>query len=174
VGAPGDERVQADELFRDPMAIALPADHPLVHGPGPELVDLRYESWITPHECPCRQAIFQACRSVGFTPEVVSETSDYMAMQGLVASGVGVALMPRLVAAISVHPGIVMRPLAGASLTRVVTLAARPTGYRPPACEPMLAALHDATESLRRYLNEVISSPFELVSEREHGGHAAV
>ncbi|MEW9554862.1 LysR family transcriptional regulator [Nonomuraea sp. NPDC050783] len=148
VNAPGHPRVPVEDLFHDPMAVALPITHALADRQSLTLEDLRHELWVTPRECPCRQAVVQACRAAGYTPVVVSETNDYMAMQGLVASGVGVALMPRLVAEIAVHPRTVLRPLVHDSLTRVVTLAARPTGYRPPACEPMLEALRQVVGAM--------------------------
>ncbi|MGI5128028.1 LysR family transcriptional regulator [Pseudonocardia sp. CA-107938] len=150
VGEPGDGRMRTEELFRDEMALALPLDHPLATRSAVHVADLRDEQWILPHECPCRRAIAATCRAAGFTPDVTSETSDYLAMQGLVACGVGVALLPRLVAAVAVHPGIVLRPLAEEYLTRVVTVATRPTGHRTPACTAMLDAIKDAAAAVYR------------------------
>lgn len=144
VGEPRDGRMRTEELFRDQMALALPVGHPFAARTDVHFADLRDEQWIVPHECPCRRAILAACRTAGFQPTVASETSDYAAMQGLAACGVGIALLPRLVAAVAVHPGIVLRPLAEEFLTRVVTVATRPTGYLPPACGAMLDAIRSA------------------------------
>jgi DNA-binding transcriptional LysR family regulator len=113
------------------LSVVLPVGHPLAERTQVHLADLRDEHWVVPHECPCRRAIVATCRTVGFQPDVTSETSDHVAMQGLVACGVGIALLPRLVAAIAVHPGV-LRPLAEDILTRVVTVSTRPNGYRPP------------------------------------------
>jgi hypothetical protein len=57
-----------------------------------------------------------------------------------------------MVTAIVVHPRIRVRPLPSGSLTRLVTLAVRPAGYLPPACEPMLAAIRNAASTLHAEL----------------------
>ena len=53
-----------------------------------------------------------------------------MAIQCLVAAGVGVALVPRLVRAMAVRPEVLMRPVAGTEITRVVSIVSRAGGYR--------------------------------------------
>jgi DNA-binding transcriptional LysR family regulator len=148
VGEPGDAKMHSEELFRDRMAVALPVGHRLAGRTQVHLADLRDELWVVPHECPCRRAVVATCRTVGFRPDVASETSDYVAMQGLVACGVGIALLPRLVAAIAVHPGIVLRPLAEDVLARVVTIATRPGGHLPPSALPMIAAVRRAAAAV--------------------------
>ena len=50
------------------------------------------------------------CLAAGFEPHVTFETDDYETVQGLVAAGVGVALIPRL----ALDPG----PLRGSSSAR--------------------------------------------------------
>src|SRR5947209_1471617 len=52
-----------------------------------------------------RAALELACRLAGYTPRVVSEANGCMAMQGLVAAGVGISVMPRLLAAVPLRPG---------------------------------------------------------------------
>jgi DNA-binding transcriptional LysR family regulator len=79
---------------------------------------------------------------------VVSETNDHMAMQGLVASGVGVAVMPRLVASIAVRDGVVLRSLSGDPLTRRVSIVARRGGYASNASRVMRRLLRAAAERL--------------------------
>jgi DNA-binding transcriptional LysR family regulator len=74
---------------------------------------------------------------------VTFESDDYETVQGLVAAGVGVALIPRL-ALTRVRPGIVVRALAPSSPTRTV-LAAIPAGAAAaPAARTMLQVLSDA------------------------------
>jgi DNA-binding transcriptional LysR family regulator len=96
---------QLEREFYDQMAVCLPVAHPGASRGSLALEDLRGETWVAPYDSVCREAIEVACSRAGFTPRVVGETNDYMAMQGLVATGVGVAVMPRLVASIALRAG---------------------------------------------------------------------
>ena len=94
------------------MHVALPAEHPLAGKPALTLADLRDEDWVqTSAASPCARHVVRSCLAAGFEPNVTFESDDYETVQGLVAAGVGVALIPRL-ALTRVHPGIVVRALA--------------------------------------------------------------
>jgi DNA-binding transcriptional LysR family regulator len=123
------------------MAVALPADHPLAAATPIGLSALADDQWIAPHPCGCREALEVACRQAGFTPMVVSETNDYPAMLGLVAAGVGVAVVPRLIAALAVPRGVVLRPLAPGRLRRTVAAVTTRGGHRPPIRLKMIRLL---------------------------------
>src|SRR5262249_40522974 len=81
-----DDALEAEPLFRDDMAVCLPVGHHATTWGTVDLGDLRADTWVTPYDSICREAIEVVCRRAGFTPRVVSETNDYMAMQGLVAT----------------------------------------------------------------------------------------
>ena len=83
----------------------------------------------------------------GFEPYVAFESDDYDVVQGLVAAGVGVALIPRL-ALTTVHPGIVVRELAPRSPARKVTVATMSGPGVAPAARSMVSVLRDVS---RRY-----------------------
>ena len=70
------------------------------------------------------------------------ESDDYETVQGLVAAGVGVALIPRL-ALTRVHPGIVVRALAPRSPARKVVAATMSGPGMAPAAKTMIAVLAD-------------------------------
>ncbi len=143
-----DPPLQIRPLAVDDMAIALPAGHHLADEPAIPIAALATEGWIAPHPCPCRDAFTTACRTAGFSPTVVSETNDYMAMLGLVGAGLGVAVVPRLVAAITVPDTVVLRPLAGSRLRRVVGAVTRAGGYRPAAVDQLLDILGGAVPDI--------------------------
>ena len=74
----------------------------------------------------------RCCLAAGFEPYVAFESDDYDTIQGLVAAGVGVALIPRL-ALTRIHPGIVVRALAPSSPARKVTVVTPSgPGLSPP------------------------------------------
>ncbi|HET6909727.1 MAG TPA: LysR substrate-binding domain-containing protein [Mycobacteriales bacterium] len=141
LSGPGPDGLELEPLFVDQMCVALPAEHPLAGVDAVPLSALAYEPWCAPHHSVCRDALDLACRTAGFTPRIVSETNDYMVMQGLVAARVGVAVMPRLATAIAVRPGIAVRPLLGDVLERVTFIVTRTAGYRPAAVSTLRAAL---------------------------------
>lgn len=130
-------------LLRDPMRLALPADHPLASKPTLTLAELRGEQWVqTSAQSPCARHVVRSCQAAGFEPDVAFESDDYETIQGLVAAGVGVALIPRL-ALTRVHPGIAVRELAPAGLVRHVTVATVGRTGDSPAAEAMIALLVD-------------------------------
>ena len=115
--------LRSTKLLDDPMHVALPAEHPLARKRALRLVDLRNEDWVqTSASSPCARHVVRSCLAAGFEPNATFESDDYETVQGLVAAGVGVALIPRL-ALTRVHRGIVVRALAPRSPTRQVIAA---------------------------------------------------
>ena len=137
---PGVRRV---ELLEDPMYLALPADHPLALAPSLRLGDLRDEAWVqTSSASPCARHVVRSCHAAGFEPNVAFETDDYQMVQGLVGTGVGVALIPELALA-HVRDDVAIRELSPRSPVRRVTVAT-PTDAPTPAAEAMLQILQEA------------------------------
>ena len=116
-------------LFEDSMFLALPADHPLAHRPTLRLESLRAEAWIqTSASSPCARHVVRSCHAAGFEPIVSFESDDYQTVQGLVAAGVGVALIPKLALA-GAREDIAIRALSPQNPVRSV-IAATPQGTR--------------------------------------------
>jgi DNA-binding transcriptional LysR family regulator len=108
--------------------------------------DLAAEQWINPPlTYACSGFVMRACAAAGFEPHVTFETDDYLAVQGLVAAGVGIALIPEL-ALTTVRDDIVIRTLGNQAPVRHVT-AISLSGYRAPATEAMLAVLGEVSEA---------------------------
>ena len=135
-------------LLQDPMHVALPADHPLADKPELALADLRDEQWVqTSASSPCARHVVRSCLAAGFEPNVTFESDDYETVQGLVAAGVGVALIPRL-ASTNVHDGVIIRGLAPNSPVRRVIAATAAGPGVAPAAKTMIRILADVA---RRY-----------------------
>jgi DNA-binding transcriptional LysR family regulator len=134
-------QLELTQLLDDPMHVALPIEHELAAKPELTLWDLRGEDWVqTSASTPCARHVVRSCLASGFEPHVTFESDDYETVQGLVAAGVGVALVPRL-ALTRLHPGIVVRSLEPASPMRGV-VAATPVGAGvAPAASVMLEIL---------------------------------
>jgi DNA-binding transcriptional LysR family regulator len=131
-------------LFEDPMFLALPADHPLSRRRTLRLENLRAVAWIqTSASSPCAQHVVRSCHAAGFEPIVSFESDDYQTVQGLVAAGVGVALIPKL-ALSGARDDIAIRALSPHSPVREV-IAATPAGTRLTA----------AAAAMRQILSDV-------------------
>jgi DNA-binding transcriptional LysR family regulator len=137
-------------LLVDPMHVALPAEHPLATKPALSLADLRDQDWVqTSAPSPCARHVVRSCLAAGFEPHVAFESDDYETVQGLVAAGVGVALIPRL-ALSRVRAGIVVRALSPRSPARNVVAATMSGPGVVPAAKTMVKVLADVAA---RYAN---------------------
>lgn len=136
------------ELIEDPLHLALPATHRLARRRQIELEDLREESWVqTSATSPCARQVVRSCHAAGFEPRVAFESDDYQTVQGLVAAGVGVALIPQL-ALSAVRPDIRVRALHPRSPVRKVLAATRRGAPVTPAVATILDTVREASRSL--------------------------
>ena len=95
----------------DDMLAVLPLEHPAAQHDDFDVATLASENWIA--GCPrCRGHLMELCGRAGFEPRITFETDNFVAVEGLVAQGIGVATLPRL--AVEAFPklgGVVTRPL---------------------------------------------------------------
>ncbi len=139
-----DEGMTRVELLEDPMYLALPRDHALAQRERLRLRDLKAEAWVqTSLSSPCARHVVRCCHEAGFEPDVSFESDDYQTIQGLVATGVGVALIPEL-ALSAVREDITIRTLSPAPPVRQVIAAAPVGGRLVPATPAMLGILEQA------------------------------
>ena len=80
---------------------------------GPDLAAYAKYRWIAGCER-CRGYLVRQCGLAGFTPKIAFTTDDYVAVQALVAAGLGVTTLPGLCLRAARHPGICAVPLPGA------------------------------------------------------------
>ena len=147
---PPQEGMTHVPLLEDPMYLALPREHPLAAKQRVRLHDLARDAWIqTTSASPCARHVVRCCHAAGFEPRVSFESDDYQTVQGLVAAGVGVALIPELALPV-VREDTVVRALAPHPPVRRVT-AAVPAGARlVPGAPAMLGVLEEAARQYRR------------------------
>ena len=81
--------------------------------PAADLAAFAGHRWIAGCER-CRSYLIRQCALAGFTPNVAFTTDDYVAVQALVAAGLGVTTLPGLCLRAARHPGIVATALPGA------------------------------------------------------------
>jgi DNA-binding transcriptional LysR family regulator len=88
-----------ERLMDDLLYAVLPSDHPLATRRAIALPDLKDEDWMLVGlrgTCADSNIVLRSCKQAGFEPRVAYTSDDYFAIQGLVASGMGVALVPGL------------------------------------------------------------------------------
>ncbi len=127
-------------LVDDEVKLAVPQDHPVaLSGEAVDLSTLSSETWIA--GCPrCRGHLVELCRTAGFAPDVAFETEDYVAVMGLIAEGLGIAVIPDLILRTVHHGEIVALPLHPASRRRIEAVTTSDL-ERVPAVAATLAAL---------------------------------
>lgn len=135
-------------LLDDPLHVVLPAGHPLAHEPQLRLEQLGEAAWVQTSEAsPCARHVVRMCHAAGFEPHVSFESDDYETVQGLVAAGVGVALVPRLALA-RVRDDVVVRALSPDPPVRHIVAATAAGAGAAPAAVAMIDIL---TAVARRY-----------------------
>jgi DNA-binding transcriptional LysR family regulator len=155
---PSRVRARRVDLLEDPMFLALPREHRLARKRALRLEELRGEAWVqTSASSPCARYVVRCCLAAGFEPEVAFESDDYQTVQGLVASGVGVALIPELALSV-VREDIVVRALAphppGRRVIAALPRAASARTPLTPASTTMLRVLEEAAAARHRPLGE--------------------
>ncbi|HTI32820.1 MAG TPA: LysR family transcriptional regulator [Miltoncostaea sp.] len=110
----------ARRLMSEGWAVALPAGHPAAAAPGPvPFAALADATWIVGAHAARLRVLERAAARAGVAVGPPMVQTDQLVMQGLVAAGVGVALLPAG-AADAPRPGVVVRALDPAPAPRVV------------------------------------------------------
>jgi DNA-binding transcriptional LysR family regulator len=146
---PSLEGLGVERLMDDVLYAALPADHPLATRRAIALSDLVHEDWMLvglAGTCSDSNVVLRACQQTGFEPRVAYTSDDYFAIQGLVASGMGVALVPGLALA-STREDVAVRPLRGRPPYRRIGAVFGGEATGPLAV--MLDCLRDAVEEYK-------------------------
>jgi molybdate transport repressor ModE-like protein len=113
---PADEGTRGTLLLDEAVHLVAAASGRAADVSPPPVADLAAHAesrWIAGCER-CRSHLVRQCESAGFTPRISFTTDDYLAVQALVAAGLGVTTLPELCLRVARHPGIVSAPLPGA------------------------------------------------------------
>ena len=89
--------LQMSEWYRTPLVVAIPHDHALARRQSLTLADLKGDSFIMyPREAGTGiyWQVMDLCAKAGFRPRVAREVLESSTLIGLVAAGVGIAIVP--------------------------------------------------------------------------------
>jgi DNA-binding transcriptional LysR family regulator len=131
-------------LLTEPVLLVTAA-HGSAHGSAPgtaeppaDLAGYARQRWIAGCDR-CRANLLRQCALAGFTPKIAFTTDDYIAVQALVAAGLGVSTLPALCLRAARHPGIRTVPLPGAHRYILAVRYGDPPD--PPAVTVLMEAL---------------------------------
>ncbi len=138
------ERIQSRglelrRLVTEELVAVLPRQHPLAKRDGVRLSELAGDPFVSFRSgSRLRELLESAAAGGGFEPRIALESNESRRIRSLVASGLGVAILPRTDA---VGPGapVAVTRLVDPALTRDVTLASRAGRRHSPAAQAFLA-----------------------------------
>jgi LysR family hydrogen peroxide-inducible transcriptional activator len=138
----GDELI-SEELFREPLFAALPQGHRLADRESLSLGEIRGDPFLLLKEGHCfRENALSACRRSRVSPNVVFESGQFSTIVSMVATGMGVSVVPAM--AVERHLGCKFVRISDERAVRIVGLVQLKHRFKTRA----QCAL---TEQLRRY-----------------------
>jgi DNA-binding transcriptional LysR family regulator len=152
VGAPNQpdgfgelyEGIDLHHLLDEPRYALLPPDHRLARRRRVRLEDLGEDVWIELGRSPTRHG--RVYLAAGRDPRIGFRSDDFNVVQGMVAAGAGVAVVPEL-ALTNLRADVVIRNLGSSAPRRTVAAATLAGVHRSPATSALLALLAEVTES---------------------------
>jgi LysR family transcriptional activator of glutamate synthase operon len=129
-----EKNIQGEILFLEKIEALLPATHVLAHRSSIHLNELHHDSFVLfPDGFILRNIVVNACNQVGFTPKISFEGEDIDAIKGLVATGLGVTLLPEVTLNDNIPKGTVKVPIYEPHLTRNVGVIFPKNRSLPPS-----------------------------------------
>lgn len=142
-------------LLDEPTDLVVSAAHRLAARDTVTVSELLDESWVVRAENhPMIDVIVHAANDVGFQPQVAYEANDYQEVQAMVAVGVGISLVPRLVLTV-LRNDVRVIPLSGEVPRRRILLARVKDSHATGAEIAMTAMLVEAA----RDINSPVTAP---------------
>ena len=130
----------------EPIQAVLAQDHPLAQYDELDLSALADVPFILfESQFVLNPMILDACQRCGFTPSITARSSQMNFIIELVASGMGVALIPKLIVDQRAHPGVKAIRIVNPSLVWDMALIWRRGGYLSHAAKAWLELALEAS-----------------------------
>jgi len=135
---------QVHPLLTEPYLAVVPVTSALGRRAQVDLAELRDQAWVDNDVArgPCRQAVLDACSTVGFSPAFHIETQDYPTAIRFVAEGMGITVIPHLGLG-TLPDSTVAVPLVNPTPRRSISVRVRDTAANHPAVIRMLELLDE-------------------------------
>lgn len=155
-------RIAVLPLLREPLHVALPADHPLAGKQQLTAADVADQPWICVHDDFPLEGTLQAIAAAAHQPlHIAHRINEFFVAASVVASGAALALLPAYTT--RPEPGIVLRPLADLQATRHIDVLTRPETLARSAVQIVVEALQAiAVERLPAAKTAIPAAPFNV------------
>jgi len=139
------EGLYFEPLYREPFVALVPEGHPLTELPTIGLEDFKsHRLLVTAGNCPYRRKLELLLAEAAQPPAETMEIGSMTALSAYVAIGLGVALVPAILAD-ELREGVVSRPMRGRTVDMACGLLSRSSeSPLTPAGAKLYAALRDA------------------------------
>ncbi|MDX3751683.1 LysR family transcriptional regulator [Streptomyces sp. AK08-02] len=145
---PWPRTVTATPLLREPLDVAMPADHPLAAKGRLTPGDVADQPWIAVHDgFPIIATIEAIATAAGRRPRLAHRINEFTVAAEVVAAGGGIALMPRWTS--RPHPALVLKPLSGVQVRRRIDALHRPERTARRAVRTVLTELVRAAQAIK-------------------------
>lgn len=137
-----DSELVSELAWPEAVVVALPEKHELAARDCIPLATLRQENFVflRLEDSRFAQYLRECCVEAGFLPRIAQQVVEAYSLTSLVAAGLGIALVPECVQALS-RPGIVYRPLEQPAPRADVRMIYRPD--RSAAADRFIALAGD-------------------------------
>jgi LysR family transcriptional regulator, hydrogen peroxide-inducible genes activator len=144
-----DERLSFEELWSEPLLLAMPARHPLARRRQIALDDLRDARFLLLTEVHCLgEQVLSFCRAHGCQPRIACHSAQIATMQALIRQGLGVSLLPEMATRGQPRNGLVYRHLSSPGPSRTIAVVWRKHRYHAVAAARFLDVLRGYAKPL--------------------------
>lgn len=142
--APVDADLECQEVRTEPLIVLMSKEHPAGAKEKLDLAGLADFPFILFEEgFALNPIILSACERRGVKPKIAARSAQIDFIVELVAVGLGIAFLPRMLAEKHQHPAIRQMPLDEPQTDWHMVLAWRRGSYLPPAARAWLALAND-------------------------------
>ncbi|GED13639.1 LysR family transcriptional regulator [Aneurinibacillus migulanus] len=147
-----DPNLEWEPILEEEICLAVPPDHPLSQREDAEIRELKDEAFIMLKKGQGFRTLASGwCEDAGFVPRVVFESSNIETVQSLVAAGMGIAFVPKMVTRLSTEP-LLPRYVALRNPTpcRTLVMAYRRGRYRSRASRVFLDTVQEVLVAMEQ------------------------
>ena len=154
-----DKGIEREELFSEPVYLALPASHRLAGTGAVRLADLVDEEWIVGRDSTSMlDLVVAATQRHGYEPHTDFHSMDFQVILAAVGEGLGVALVPPL-ALIGTYPHVEFTTVADLELDRTIWASIRYGSGGNPGIAAVMTALRRQANLVAGKLPETAEEP---------------
>lgn len=143
-----DRRLLVEPLFREPLLLALPPQHPLVRKESITIGDLAEQPFVLLGDSSSLTSqIQQFCGDHDFQPRVAHRCGQVATVKALIAIGQGVSLLPELTRSPDDEGSLVYRVLSGRAPAREIGVVRHRHRYESKAAGQVINLLRQRIEN---------------------------